>query len=300
MRPVGLLSAVGTAGTIPIGYVSWDVTSGTTGEFDISNQTGPNSSGDATFPVTTTVNLSSLSLKVDFSNHTTTVFGSSYFTLGLDGISFNGNTIPTGGANPEPVDATLTGMFSPTSITEFDGSTDTILPGFTATIESSSGVGSDLNDGDLAVIYATTGSGPGVPEPSSWLLLATAVGAVVLGKRKDLLSKFKISAKGLSSLALILCFTVVFASAASAQVHLNVATSPSSGGAGQTQVNVTGSGFPAGVTAADIVVTIASGSCGGTTVATTTAMSITRSWAARSEFISCFRVPWEMLSTSYR
>jgi hypothetical protein len=270
---VCLLSAVATADIIPVGYISWNVTSSTTGEFDISNETGVNSNVD--FPIVTTVNLSSLSLTVDFSDSTSHVYGSSYFTLDpFDHISFDGGTIATGGANPQPIDATLTGMFSPLDITLSDSSTATILAAFSATILSSSGVGSDLNDGDFAIINATT-STSGVPEPGSWLLLGTCIAAVVLVKRRDLLSKLKMAGKGFASLALLFSFAILFASTSSAAVKLNVATSPDTGGAGQTQVNVTGSGFPAGVTAADVVVTIASGSCGGPVVATTTAMTIT-------------------------
>ena len=60
LLPMVLLPAVAFAVTVPIGYVAWDVTiPGTTGEFDIVNETGPNSSGDATWPVTTSLHLSS-------------------------------------------------------------------------------------------------------------------------------------------------------------------------------------------------------------------------------------------------
>ncbi len=244
----GLFSAVAKADQLALGYVSWDVTSDTTGEFDIINQTGPNSSGDATFPVTTTVDLESLSLTVDFSNSTSEVFGSSYFSLSSDGISFDGGTIVTGGANPVPLDATLTGTFSPTSVTLFDGSTDTISSDFTATIESSSGVGSPLNDADLAIIYATTSGGSPVPEPSSLFLVMTCAGALLLF-RKRLSAKLKSSPKAFMPLAVVLSLVVLSASQSWAAVKLNVSTAPSFGGAGQTQVNVTGSGFPAGVTA---------------------------------------------------
>lgn len=269
----GLFSAVAKADQLALGYVSWDVTSDTTGEFDIINQTGPNSSGDATFPVTTTVDLESLSLTVDFSNSTSEVFGSSYFSLSSDGISFDGGTIVTGGANPVPLDATLTGTFSPTSVTLFDGSTDTISSDFTATIESSSGVGSPLNDADLAIIYATTSGGSPVPEPSSLFLVMTCAGALLLF-RKRLSAKLKSSPKAFMPLAVVLSLVVLSASQSWAAVKLNVSTAPSFGGAGQTQVNVTGSGFPAGVTAPDVTVTIAT-SCGGTVAATTTAMTVT-------------------------
>src|SRR5690348_10707781 len=84
-----VLSVTGFSASIPIGYISWDVgIPASTGTFDIINQTGLNSSvfPDTTWPVTTPVSLSSLSLHVDFSNGTSTTFGSSYFTLAADGF----------------------------------------------------------------------------------------------------------------------------------------------------------------------------------------------------------------------
>ncbi|MGH9663852.1 MAG: hypothetical protein ACRD9L_05475, partial [Bryobacteraceae bacterium] len=115
-----ILAVSASADTLPAGFVSWDVNfPGNAGQFDIINQTGPNSSvlPDTTFPISTTVSLSSLSLLVDFSNGTSHTFGSSYFVLSADGISFDGSPIPIGGTNPTPTDATLTGTFSPLSIT---------------------------------------------------------------------------------------------------------------------------------------------------------------------------------------
>jgi hypothetical protein len=74
----------------PIGFIQWSVNiPGTAGEFDISNQTGVNSSifPDTTWPVSTPVSLSGLSLTVHFADATTSVFGPSYFTLEADGLS---------------------------------------------------------------------------------------------------------------------------------------------------------------------------------------------------------------------
>src|ERR1017187_8751718 len=79
---VGTLFSCGIAwaGTIAVGNVSWDITApGSAGEFDVQNQTGPNSSifPDTTFPVSSPLNFSSLSLSVMFSDGSTQVFGSS-------------------------------------------------------------------------------------------------------------------------------------------------------------------------------------------------------------------------------
>ena len=147
------------AAAIPIGFFSWDVTiPGSAGEFDIVNETGPNSTGDPTFPVSTSVNLSSLALKVLFSDGSSQSFSSSYFTLDpFDGLSWEGSTIPIGGANPLPVGATLTGLFSPLALTLFDGSSVTISSDFTSMIPVG---GSPLADGTFAIINANTGVAP--------------------------------------------------------------------------------------------------------------------------------------------
>jgi hypothetical protein len=279
---VALAMVVGPAAyadVIPIGYVSWDVAfPGNSGAFDISNQTGPNSSGDATWPVTSTVDLSSLSLTVDFSNGSTTVFGSSYFALGLDGISFDGKPIAIGGTNPLPVDATLTGTFSPTTITLFDGSTPTINPTFSAVITPSSPP--DLGDGDLAIINATTGVTSGVPEPSSWALFGTCLAGFAILQRKTWWGKVRAIFSGgkggsvLGIVAIVACLMLLPPAATAATVHLNVATTPSNGVSGVTNVNVTGSGFPAGtIHPADVVVNFAT-SCGGAVLATEAATSV--------------------------
>lgn len=265
----GLLSAIASADQIPIGYISWNVTSPTTGEFDILNQTGPNSSDDATWPVTSTISLESLSLTVDFTHDRTKVFGPAYFSLALDGISFDGATIPTGLFIAKPIDATLTGTFSPTELTLFDGSTVSISPTFSVTIESSAGMGDRLLDGNLAIIEATT-----IPEPNFVFLVLTCLGVMLLF-RKAWFRKLQVLLRGVAPVAIIVCLALVIRpdASATASVQLNVATAPSFGGAGETQVNVTGSGFPPGVTAQDVIVTIAN-TCGGAIAATTTAISV--------------------------
>jgi len=161
------LANVASAGLLTVGYISYDVTlPGSTAEFDIVNLTGPNSTPfpDPTAPIVTPVNLSSLSLTVDFSDGSTVVYGSSYFTLAPDGLSFDGSVIPIGGANPQPTDATLTGTFSTTTVTLNDGSIQTISPTFSATILPSSPP--NLADGDLGIISATTTTVSGFLNPA--------------------------------------------------------------------------------------------------------------------------------------
>jgi len=84
------------------------------------------------------------------------------------------------------------------------------------------------------------------------------------------------SLKGIAPLAIVFGVLLLGRSGACAvpSVALDVATAPSFGGAGETQVDITGSGFPSGVTAPDVTVTIAN-SCGGPIAATTTAISVT-------------------------
>jgi hypothetical protein len=167
-----MFSMAAKAGNLAVGLLFWDVKApGSTGSFDITNMTGVNSSGDSTFPVTTSLSFNALSLSVHFEDGSSATFGPSYFTAnGIDG-GFNGNDIAIGGANPLPDLAQLSGTVSPLSITLFDGSTDTILPDLLIGPMTPSS-GSALSDGDFAVIYAQpAGAGSGVPEPASWMLV---------------------------------------------------------------------------------------------------------------------------------
>src|SRR5579859_1536678 len=135
-----LLIPAARASDIPVGFISYDVTGTNVAQFDIVNQTGPNSSTfpDTTFPVTNSISLSSLSLLVGYSGGGTATFGSSYFTLDADGLSFDGHALSTLTGPPAglfgAISATLTGSFSTTSFTLNDGSTATVSPTFSAEI----------------------------------------------------------------------------------------------------------------------------------------------------------------------
>lgn len=158
----GLLWSAAQASPIPLGFILWDVTiPGSFGQFDITNETGPNSF-PPTFPVISTVNFiqSSLSLTVDFSDGSHTTFGPSYFTLNADGISWDGGPIAIGGVSPQPTEGILTGDLTPTTI-DVSGTPTTVDSSFdTATVLPSSPP--DLADGDFAIINAE----PGVPVPA--------------------------------------------------------------------------------------------------------------------------------------
>jgi len=187
--------------TVPVGYISWDVNfPGNAGQFDITNLTGPNAL-PTSFPIISEINLTGLSLTVNFASGPAVTYGSSYFSLSSDGESFDGTAIPIGGTNPQPISATLSGTFSITSI--LDPSADTILPTFTVTFSDSP----NLVDGDFGIIYATEcsgaactgGGGSSTPEPNSMALagLGFGVAGLLIAGRKKVLNATKFVAGGL-------------------------------------------------------------------------------------------------------
>ena len=259
---------------IPVGFISYNVTGANVAEFDIVNFTGPNASTfpDTTFPITTSLSLMDLSLTVDFMGGQSQVFGSSYFTLDSDGLSFDGKQLSTLSGFPTGLfgatSATLAGEFSTQNVLLNDGSSGQVFRTFDATISDPSG----LSDGDLVVINATT-----IPEPATWMMLATGLlllmGMGLRERLRPLTSKrlFGITL-GLGLAALLL----PAAAKAQATVKLNAVTSPSSGTAGTSTVNVTGTGFPTGtILPANVLVSVAS-TCGGapTSVAATTVQKV--------------------------
>jgi hypothetical protein len=268
----GILAISSHAAVLNIGDISWDITfPGNSGTFDIANFTGADELAPD-FPVATPVHLSSLSLLVHFSNGSATTFGSSYFTLAADGLSFDGNPIAIGGTNPKPISATLTGFFSPTTLNVTGSGTQTIDSSLSATILPSSGT--TLADGDLALLVA----GPpgvvvsGAPEPSSALLLIAGTLLLAAARWRTLLAGLR---RMLSPVLLLLLGLTLSATDARAAVNLALWTAPDNGTAGVNTVNLTGSGFPSGtITPSNIVVTLAA-TCGGPALATTSATSIT-------------------------
>jgi hypothetical protein len=242
------------AASVDIGYVSYDVTAYDSvgdpllAEFDIFNLTGPNSFAPD-FPSATSVFLSNLSLTVDYASGKTETFGSSYFTLAPDGLSFTGNALsasePYPGGLNGAVSAILTGSISPNTIILGDGTELIVNSNFQAVISDPSG----LSDGDLAVITLYT------PEPNPLVLAGTGLLALFLMRRRLFGRRIGASAvAGLGYIALL-----ASAQAASGQnVSLAAWTAPNSGASGTTAVNLTGSGFPSGtIPAAKVTVTVA-------------------------------------------
>jgi RHS repeat-associated protein len=297
----------GYATSIPMGFISWDVTvPGVLGQFDIANETGPNSSGDATAPVVTPVPLGDLALNVLLSNGQTTHFGPADFTLNpFDGLSFESTPLAIGGQNPLPIQATLTGTFLTTTVTLFDGSQMTILPDFLAIVSNG---GQPLNDGDLAIIFAEGQAvgppippGPTVPEPTTLVLTALGLATASVSRYRER-RKRHLSARPAGRwmrTMIVLAIGVAVTSTASAQVRMNVSTQPSAGIAGTSTVNAIGSGFPLGhgsIGAGDITVSLTT-TCGGPVVASTTASS-TRV-VVGSQYRVGFSVPSTVIAGTY-
>ena len=294
-------SVLALPATINIGYTSFDVTfAPNVGQVDIVNETGPNSSPapDPTFPVTNSVSLTGLKLVVNFKTGPAQTFTSGYFTLDPDGLSFDGN--PSFNIALDPVtSAVLTGTFSTTSLTLNDGTSATINPTFSATITDPGG---SLQDGDFAVIEATTaatGGGSTSPEPASWLLLFCGL-PFLLAARKCCFKRARLG-KATSAFAIVAIASLLVTSSIQAstpdKVKLSTDTSPSSGVAGSTDLSISGTGFPAApIPPADVTVTLAA-TCGGPAVATTTPLKVT-SIIGSSEKIE-FLVPGILTSGAY-
>jgi rhamnogalacturonan endolyase len=266
---ISTLSLAANATDIPVGFLSYDVTGTNVAQFDIVNLTGPNSSGDASFPIATSVMLSNLSLTVDFIGGATRTFDSSYFTLDADGLSFDGEQLSTLAGPPtglfNAIDATLTGTFSPGFLTLFDGSMVSIAPGFSVSI---GGGKQTLQDGDLGVINSVE-----TPEPATWTMLGTGlIGLVSLagaGAVRRLGRSRPDAGRGVA-LSVGFALLMIPASSKAVTVKLNSLTSPATGAAGASTVSVTGSGFPSGtISLASVFVSLAA-TCGGSPTTTTT------------------------------
>lgn len=270
-----IFAVAANSAEIPIGTVNFNLTGlPGTATIDIANQTGPNSSTfpDATFPVSSSVSLSNLSLTLDFSSGPAQTFGASYFNATPDGLSFDGNTISI---TTPVMEAILSGNFATTSLTLNDGTSFTASPDFTASITDSTGT---LADGDFAILYASpSGSMANTPEPGAWRLLGLGlIGLLIIGPLrsrniKNLSSRNGVFAAALLPILLLIPHSSVAADASS--VKLNAWTMPSSGISGTSLVWVTGSAFPAGAIAPSAVTISLQTSCGVTSGATSATAS---------------------------
>lgn len=225
------------ASPIPLGFISYDVTiPGSFAQFDITNETGVNSTfpPDPTFPVDTAVSFSNLSLTVEFSDGSTSVFGSSYFTPTGAG-SFNGGAIAIGGSLPDPIMATLTGHLSPTLL-DVAGTPTSVSSTFDAAVI----VDSPLQDGDLAIINAERAAAATVPEPSTLTLLLG--GCIMLLYARP--GRKRRGSRLVGSVLVLALGILPTIATADTSVKQNATTTPSTGVAGVGFVNITASGVP--------------------------------------------------------
>ncbi len=176
LLPLALTVASGAfASTINVGFVALDPASSVPGteEFDITNDTGANSSPPG-FPVTTAVSLLNLALTVTLSDSSVHTFTD--FILAADNLSYVGADLFVVGATPSIASASLTGTFSTTTWTLSNGSSVTVLPNFNVLL-------TDPGEGDFALITASTVASA-VPEPGMAAMLTASLGALVLFRRK--------------------------------------------------------------------------------------------------------------------
>jgi len=172
-------AAVASADQIPVGFLSFDAANlaGTSGQFDVTNQTGANSFAPF-FPVTTDLTFNITSLTANFSVGAPAVLTAADFTS--DG---NGGWIGNNAFSSPIVSAVFVGTFSPVSGVVVSGlGTETIAPAFEdgsglASITLTDATGGPLVVGDAAIIDAGTATTVApVPEPGSIALLASGLG----------------------------------------------------------------------------------------------------------------------------
>jgi hypothetical protein len=286
------------ATTYNMAYVAFDVTNPPLAEVDIANQTGPNSSAPD-FLVSTPVSLNNLSLTLDFATGPSETFDSTsgYFTLAPDGLSYNGQDIFNISTDPV-TSAILTGNFSTTTVSLVGGGTVTIGSTFKATITPSSGT--NLADGDFALITATTSTGPppGItPEPETWALFCAGLLGFGIYRCSRSIRSGRM-AKTLLGVALFCCLLAAASNifAATTSIKLNVDTTPSSGVSGTTLVWVTGSGFPGAPNPSATTISLAA-TCGGTTAATATPTAVTN--VVGNSYKLEFLVPASLATATY-
>jgi hypothetical protein len=163
-------------GTINLGVVELVPGSGDTVGFNILNLTGSDSSSfpDTSFPVTTSVPFSDLTLYINFANGTAEEFlpSSDYFSSsGVGQQEFDLATDPIGSA-------IVTGTFGETALTLNDGSRARIDSDFGAIMVNPVG---NLRSDDFATVVGSTVL---TPEPGLDAMLAAGLGALILLRRR--------------------------------------------------------------------------------------------------------------------
>jgi hypothetical protein len=167
------------ADTIDLGFVQLISGSGPTAGFNIRNETGQDSSAfpDVSFPVTTSLAFSDLTLVVNFADGAAEEFDPSadYFsTAGVGQEDFDLATNPI-------ESAFLLGTVGANALTLNNGSNVTISPDFVLIITDPAG--SNLRIGDFALISASTVA---TPEPALGGILAAGLYAVIFLRRRGI------------------------------------------------------------------------------------------------------------------
>jgi hypothetical protein len=183
----GFCSGLALADTIGIGLLTYDglpLASPTV--FDITNLTGANAFAPD-FPITTPLTLSITSLVAKIQGGGSFILSGGNFTVVDPQGDLNctvAGDASTGGCDLAAyrlVSATLTGTLSPvTGLAGLPPGNTGIASAFTATItpDVACGTSGTLTPGcDAAIIYAT---GVVVPEPSTWVSLATTLAGLAM------------------------------------------------------------------------------------------------------------------------
>jgi len=191
-----------SADQIGVGLLTYDQTSSSVNQFDITNLTGPAGVDifDPTdFPITTALTFSVTSLVVDFTSGPALVLPGSDFTATTDVFTGDQDLDCTAAAcnlfGDSITSATLTGTLSPTTGLSGLPAGDTGITGAITDAAADTFVtvtpgcgGTTLVAGcDGAELFATgtTGSSvPPVPEPGTWMLMGIGVIGLLIGRRR--------------------------------------------------------------------------------------------------------------------
>lgn len=177
-----------SADSIAVGILSFDQTSSSVDQFDITNETGAASLSDPTdFPISTPLTFTVSSLVVDLFGGGTVDLTGSDFTVESDGdVDCTASACNLFG--DDITGAILTGTLSPTTGLSGLPLGDTgIEAGFTTSITPSCGTYLSASC-DLTPIYATGNGAVTAPEPGTWALLGVGLVCLLLVGRKRMRS----------------------------------------------------------------------------------------------------------------
>ena len=196
---IGCCSGIALADPIGVGLLTYDGVPFTSpAMFDITNLTGANAFAPD-FPITTQLTFTITSLVANLQGGGTFTLAGSNFTAVDPQGDLNctvAGDASTGGCDLAAynlLSATLTGTLSPlTGLAGLPAGDVGIASAFTVTMtpDASCGTSGTLTPGcDAAVIYATGIARGAVPEPSTWIFVATALACGLMFRLR---SKFQL------------------------------------------------------------------------------------------------------------